>query len=325
MASIYDWSIISANNANADASINWAEGQAPSTVNDSARVMMQRVKELLLDMGGATVAAGTANSITVAAASSFTTYANGRIIRFRAVADNTGAATLNVNSIGAKPLVKVTTAGETALAAGEVQEDGIHTAVYSEDLNGAAGAWVLMDPAQANITTFGLSLLDDADAAAARTTLGAASTATTITAGNGLSGGGSLAANRTLTLALASLGTTGSLTTPRVVVTDGTVAGSEARMSGDGFSSAFSMAGFSTSSDSEMTNYPLGTTLLVISNNNNLTRNASAVVHLDTEDTGCFVLPGGTRPGTALSGTWRNRGQFVGSDGGSYSLMQRVS
>jgi hypothetical protein len=44
MSSIYDWSTSSASNANADGDINWAEGQAPSTVNNSARVMMQRIK-----------------------------------------------------------------------------------------------------------------------------------------------------------------------------------------------------------------------------------------------------------------------------------------
>lgn len=38
--SLWQWSTTAANNATADPSINWAEGQAPSTVNDSARAMM---------------------------------------------------------------------------------------------------------------------------------------------------------------------------------------------------------------------------------------------------------------------------------------------
>lgn len=38
--SISQWSTTAANNATADPSINWKEGQAPSTVNDSARAMM---------------------------------------------------------------------------------------------------------------------------------------------------------------------------------------------------------------------------------------------------------------------------------------------
>lgn len=54
------------------------------------------------------------------------------------------------------------------------------------------------------ISTFGATLVDDADAATARTTLGAAAASDvtalqgrTLTAGNGLTGGGTLAANRT--------------------------------------------------------------------------------------------------------------------------------
>lgn len=40
---LWNWSTTAANNATADPSINWQEGQAPSTVNDSARAMMAAV------------------------------------------------------------------------------------------------------------------------------------------------------------------------------------------------------------------------------------------------------------------------------------------
>ncbi len=52
MSSIYDWSLLALENASADEDINWAEGQPPSSVNDSARAMMQRIKEYLFDNGG---------------------------------------------------------------------------------------------------------------------------------------------------------------------------------------------------------------------------------------------------------------------------------
>jgi len=146
MSSIYDWSLTASNNGTADESINWAEGQAPSTVNGSARVMMSRIKEFLLDIGGAPVAAGTANTITVTVNSSFTAYANGIRIALRAVETNTAAATLNVNSIGAKPVVKFTNSGEAPLAGQEIQDNCIHEFIYCSFLNGGSGAWLLVNP-----------------------------------------------------------------------------------------------------------------------------------------------------------------------------------
>lgn len=41
---VEDWSLIPEDNATIDPEINWREGQMPSTVNDSARVMMSRIK-----------------------------------------------------------------------------------------------------------------------------------------------------------------------------------------------------------------------------------------------------------------------------------------
>ena len=40
--SFWKWSRTAVSNATADGSINWAEGQAPSTVNDSAREQRRR-------------------------------------------------------------------------------------------------------------------------------------------------------------------------------------------------------------------------------------------------------------------------------------------
>ncbi len=54
--SFWKWSRTAANNATADGSINWAEGQAPSTVNDSARAMMAAASKYRDDVGGAMAA-----------------------------------------------------------------------------------------------------------------------------------------------------------------------------------------------------------------------------------------------------------------------------
>lgn len=171
MASKYDWSLVAASNATSDSAINWAEGQAPSTVNGSARQMMARDAELLGDIGGALTAGGTADALTVTANSAFTTYANGRILALRIATDNTTAATLNVNGIGAKSIRKMVAAGETALVGAELQATGIYLLMYSEALNAAAGGWLLLNPtgdiAAASTTQAGaVELATDAEAIA---------------------------------------------------------------------------------------------------------------------------------------------------------------
>lgn len=151
MSSIYDWDLLAASNANADTDVNWAEGQAPSTVNNSARFMMQRIRELLSDLGGVVSAGGSANVLTVTAESAVSSYIDGIRISFRASVDNTSAATLNVNAVGAKPVVKFTLDGEQALGGGEMQAGCIYEVIYSAALNGAAGGWLLLNPTQQQI------------------------------------------------------------------------------------------------------------------------------------------------------------------------------
>lgn len=146
MSSIYDWSTTAASNASSDALINWAEGQAPSTVNGSSRQEMGRVAEFVKDIGGALTAGGTANALTVTANSAFTAYADGLVIALRIATDNSAAATLNVNGLGAKSIRKMLAAGESALVGAELQATGIYILMYSAALNSAAGGWLLLNP-----------------------------------------------------------------------------------------------------------------------------------------------------------------------------------
>lgn len=143
--SIYAWSTTAASNASSDGDINWNEGQAPSTVNNSARQVMGRVAEWVKDQGALT-AGGTANAITVTANSAFTSYATGQVLAFKAAADNNGATTLSVNAIGAKSIRKFTPAGESALEAGDIKVKGIFLVHYDAAANSAAGGWVLINP-----------------------------------------------------------------------------------------------------------------------------------------------------------------------------------
>lgn len=62
---VYVWSKTAASNSSADTSINWAEGQAPSSVNDSARAVMARLAEYRDDNSGALTTAGTSTAYTV--------------------------------------------------------------------------------------------------------------------------------------------------------------------------------------------------------------------------------------------------------------------
>jgi len=104
--SFWKWSRTAANNATADGSINWAEGQAPSTVNDSARAMMAAASKYRDDVAGAIATAGSASAYTLASFQVFDTLAHmdGAMIAFTAHAGNGGACTLNVDGLGAKPL-----------------------------------------------------------------------------------------------------------------------------------------------------------------------------------------------------------------------------
>lgn len=144
--SVYNWSILAPDNANADANINWAEGMPPGQVNDSAREMMAQIRQFVVDLGGSISAGGTANSLTLASAAAFAEYANGRIVSFRPQADNTGAVTLNVNGAGGRPILRATTGGFSPLERNNLKAGAVYQAVYVASLNSGNGAWLVLNP-----------------------------------------------------------------------------------------------------------------------------------------------------------------------------------
>jgi microcystin-dependent protein len=105
----WSWSKTPASNATADGTINWAEGQSPSSVNDSARAMMARTAEWRDDVSGTITTGGTSIAYTLTSNQGFDTLAhmNNAMIAF--VPNNTNGAgspsvTLAVDSLTAKPI-----------------------------------------------------------------------------------------------------------------------------------------------------------------------------------------------------------------------------
>ncbi|MET3560795.1 microcystin-dependent protein [Bartonella japonica] len=153
MSDIYDWSLTADANAHSDDLINWAEGQPPSSVNNSARAMMQRVREYLADNGGSLRSVFHVNdkekttSIKLTTVSPITTYKNDLILRFKACGVNIGPTTITVNNIEEEPVYKVTDAGVLPLEGGELQTGGIYEIVYSEDASKKdLDGWYLINP-----------------------------------------------------------------------------------------------------------------------------------------------------------------------------------
>ena len=102
----WGWSKTAASNATADPTVNWSEGQPPSSINDSARAMMARSAEWRDDISGAIVTGGSGAAYTLTANSAFAALAdvNAQMIAFTPHATNTGAVTLSINGLTAKPI-----------------------------------------------------------------------------------------------------------------------------------------------------------------------------------------------------------------------------
>src|SRR5438874_2352531 len=135
---LYKWSQISATDATADSSINWSEGQVPSSINDSARAMMAATAKYRDDISGAIVTSGSSVAYTIASYQQFDTLAhlNGQMIAFTPHATNGATVTLNVDSLGAKPL---RSAPNSELLPGTIIQGTPYVAVYNQ----ADGAFYL--------------------------------------------------------------------------------------------------------------------------------------------------------------------------------------
>jgi hypothetical protein len=126
MAEIRDYSVTADDN-NASSPNGMAENCAPSTVNNTWREGIARMKRWYEDISGVKVTAGSSNTYTLAASRTVASYAQGDAYLFEANHTNTGAATINVDSLGAKSIVHN---DGTALRAGDMTAAGMYLISY---------------------------------------------------------------------------------------------------------------------------------------------------------------------------------------------------
>ena len=132
MAEIRDYSVTADDN-NASSPNGMANGCAPSTVNDTWREGIARMKRWYEDCQGAKTTGGSSNAYTLAAARTVASYAAGDSYMFKANHTNTSAgSTLNVDSVGAKAIVTPTGA---AIAAGSITSGGVYLVAYEASVD----------------------------------------------------------------------------------------------------------------------------------------------------------------------------------------------
>lgn len=131
MSNISQWSETAGDNSNAPPD-GWPEGMARSAVNDCGRENMAAIKRNWVESKGELVSGGSANAYTVTTNSSHQALADIGVLRFRADRVNTGAPTLNVDGLGAKPIRRYNGAD---LAAGDIYANRIVCVVYNSDRN----------------------------------------------------------------------------------------------------------------------------------------------------------------------------------------------
>jgi hypothetical protein len=118
-------------NNNTGTQPSWAEGQSPSSVNDAARALQGAITREWNWRSVTLTSGGSADTQTLTYATAPAAYYNGQRFAFIAGFTNTGATTLNVNSLGATAVKKMVGGVQTALSAGDITAGNFYEVAYN--------------------------------------------------------------------------------------------------------------------------------------------------------------------------------------------------
>lgn len=145
MSAVTTWSLNPSDNNSAPPN-GWPEGQAAASVNNCARQMMSDiVREFQVNAVKVLASVAGTNTITGTMTPDLASYSAGMIVIFTPANNNTGATTLNIDTLGALDVQK---ADGDALVSGDLVA-GIPALVM---LDSGADDWILLNPQTANLT-----------------------------------------------------------------------------------------------------------------------------------------------------------------------------
>lgn len=137
------WSKTAATNNTIDEAVNYAEGQAPSSVNDSARAAMASTAKWRDDNSGSLATTGTSTAYVLTTNQNYaakdSSFVADYTVAFQIDGDCGTPVTLNVDGLGAKPL---RSAAGVELLAGALKAGAIYSATYKTS---NSGEWILQN------------------------------------------------------------------------------------------------------------------------------------------------------------------------------------
>lgn len=150
MSAVTTWSLTASDNNSAPPN-GWPEGQAAASVNNCARQMMSDlVREFQVNAVKVLASVAGTDIITGSMTPDLASYSAGMLVVFTPANNNTGATTLNIDSLGALDIQK---ADGDALASGDLVA-GIPALVV---LDSGADDWILLNPQSLTLTNASFS------------------------------------------------------------------------------------------------------------------------------------------------------------------------